>query len=272
MPWMNVELSDLLNAKWKIFFRKGNRNSCCKWWSMSFADQETTKQLFLRPYRESAMFKLLARDLWCSGRRDWTTDRRQTFIVQSSTIKLPPITGQCQCNTKCLLSRIVKEFSLVTWSVSARKKAQRYTLTGRELAAVPELHDAPCRGRKGTLSSPRGRWRKVKKIQRHTSGLNPIFGTKVAVAGNWHVICIMWAERKLGHREKQNSQDAASNPSRNNTAQTFAVTVPQLLPIKWQWCSHCLSLGYRIPNQVYGSTLSDLDSTISGATLMPAFP
>jgi len=53
-------------------------------------------------------------------------DWRQTFIVQSSTTKLPPVTGQRQCKTKCLLSRIVKEFSLVTWSVSARKKAQRY--------------------------------------------------------------------------------------------------------------------------------------------------
>lgn len=109
-----------------------------------------------------------------------------------------------------------------------------------------------------------------KKIQGYTSGLNPIFGTKVA--GNWHVSCIIWAERKLGHRGKQDSQDVASNLSRNNTAQTFALSVPQLLPVKWQWSSHCLSFGYWIPNQVYGSTLSDFDSTISGATLVAAFP
>lgn len=126
MPWMNVELSGLLNVKWKIFFRKGNRNSCSKWWRTSFAVRETTKQFFLRPYRESAMSKLLAKDPWCSGGRDGTMDWRQTFIVQSSTTKLPPVTGQCQCKTKCLLSRIVKEFSLLTRSVAARKKAQRY--------------------------------------------------------------------------------------------------------------------------------------------------
>lgn len=53
-------------------------------------------------------------------------DSRQTFIVQSSTFKLPPIAGLCQYRTKCFLSRIAKEFSLVTPFLSARKKAQRY--------------------------------------------------------------------------------------------------------------------------------------------------
>ena len=198
-------------------------------------------------------------------------DWRQTFIVQSSTTKLPPITGQCQCKTKCLLSRIVKESSLVTWSMSARKKAQRYIHRER-VSCSPWTARRSLRRKKGQIVFPKMGMGEGKKIQVYTSGLKPIFGTKVPVAGNWHVICIMWAERKLAHRGKQNSQDVSSDLSRNDTAQTFALSIPQLLVVKWQWCSHCLSLGYWIPNQAYGSTLSDLDSTISGATLMQAFP
>lgn len=82
----------------------------------------------------------------------------------------------------------------------------------------------------------------------------------------------MWAEGKLGHGGRQNPHGVVSNLSRKDTAQTFALSVPQLLCVKWQWSSRRLSLGCWIPNQVYGSALADLDSTVSGATLMPAFP
>lgn len=81
-------------------------------------------------------------------------------------------------------------------------------MTGRGLDALAELQfsDALCRGIKGTLSPPRGM--KVvaegKKTQAYTSGLNPILGTEVPVAGKRCVIALHG--QKLGHREKQNSR------------------------------------------------------------------
>lgn len=89
----------------------------------------------------------------------------------------------------------------------------------------------------------RGAWRMAKNprvcfwVQTH-------FWYKVLVADNWHMICIMWAEGKWGHRGKKTWKDMAWNLSRKDTAQTCAFSARYLLPVKWQWCSHSLFLGY----------------------------
>lgn len=168
-------------------------NICSKGWL--FLSLENYKTIFLRPYRELEMFKWPAKDLGCSEGADWTMDWRQTFIVQNSIFKLPPITGLCQCWTKCLLSRTAKEFSLVTPFLSARKKAQRYIDRDRGSCSSSTAGHSLWR-QKGPIVSSESGMQEGKTIQ----GLTPGFGTEVPVAGRGCVTSIMWAERTLGHR------------------------------------------------------------------------
>lgn len=126
------------------------------------------------------MFKGPAGDLGCSGGGDWTMDWRQTFIVRSSTFKFPPITGLCQYRTKCLLSRIAKEFSLVTPFLSARKKAQRYIDRERG-SCSPSIAGGSLRRKKGPVVHSESGMQESKTIQGYTSGLTPVFGTEVPV-------------------------------------------------------------------------------------------
>lgn len=210
------------------------------------------------------MFKWPAKDLGCSEGADWTMDWRQTFIVQNSIFKLPPVTGLCQCWTKCLLSRIAKEFSLVTPFLSARKKAQRYIDRDRGSCSSSTAGHSLWR-QKGPIVSSESGMQEGKTIQ----GLTPGFGTEVPVAGRGCVTSIMWAERTLGHRGQQNSCDVAS----------AGAALPKPLLSLCLGCSLSCGSGASTtfplaldPNQTYGSTLSDHVSTISGVALMPAFP